>query len=124
MNRHRFHFPRAKLPLEEVIQGVRHWAVAMDRAMLTFFEVRPGSRFDSHSHEGEQITLLLEGELFILFDDGEVCMQPGDVVVIPPGVRHAALTKDVGCEAVDAWSPPEPRYRPTEQTVCPVLRLP
>jgi quercetin dioxygenase-like cupin family protein len=44
------------------------WAVALDKTMLTYFEVQPYSRFESHSHESEQITMVLDGELFFEYE--------------------------------------------------------
>jgi quercetin dioxygenase-like cupin family protein len=92
--------------------------------MLTYFDVQPHTRFESHSHSGEQITYVLEGELMILFEKEEVVMQAGDVVAIPAGVKHAVLTKSLGCKALDAWSPPEPRYRRMIPSDLSLIRLP
>jgi quercetin dioxygenase-like cupin family protein len=45
-------------------------SIALGRAMLTYFELQPHARFESHRHESEQITVVLEGELFFEVDGG------------------------------------------------------
>lgn len=44
-----------------------------------------------HSHRSEQYTLILSGALKFVFDDGEVVVRPGNVLVIPEHVPHAAV---------------------------------
>ena len=56
-------FPRDQLKLVEDIPGAKLWAVALSRAMLTYFEVEPHARFEEHRHDSEQITLVLGGRL-------------------------------------------------------------
>jgi quercetin dioxygenase-like cupin family protein len=85
------------------------WAVALDRAMLTYFELQPQARFEQHRHESEQITMVLEGELFFEVEgQGEVRVQAGEVIALPANVLHAAWTREQAARAVDAWSPPRP----------------
>ncbi len=41
----------------------------------------------AHEHEDEAF-LVLAGQLRILFEDGQVTLGPGDLHVVPKGVRH------------------------------------
>lgn len=42
-----------------------------------------------HAHEGEdELFLVLKGTLRMQLEDGEVALGPGDVFVVPAGVRH------------------------------------
>lgn len=42
-----------------------------------------------HAHEEEdELFLVLRGEMRIQMEDGEVTLGPGDVFVVPAGVRH------------------------------------
>ena len=104
------HFPADVLRVRPDVPGAAKWAVALDRAMLTYFEIAPHSRFDSHRHEGEQITLVLDGELFFEIDGNPVAVRAGQVVAIPSNVEHAAWTGEHGARAVDAWSPVRTHY--------------
>lgn len=43
-----------------------------------------------HSHRSEQYTMILSGALKFIFDDGELVVRPGQVLLIPANVPHAA----------------------------------
>lgn len=94
-----------KLSLKPSVPGAMMWAVGLDRAMLTYFEMGPNTKFPDHSHDAEQITMILEGELTFSYEGKTVTLTSGDVIAIPSNMRHAAFTGIKPCKAVDAWSP-------------------
>ncbi|RJQ21722.1 MAG: cupin domain-containing protein [Nitrospiraceae bacterium] len=94
-----------KLSLKPSVPGAKMWAVGLDKAMLTYFEMEPNTKFPEHSHEAEQITLILEGELTFSYEGKTVALKSGDVIAIPSNIVHAASTGGESCKAVDAWSP-------------------
>jgi amino-acid N-acetyltransferase len=100
------HLPRELLRVRPDVPGAWFWAVGLERAMLTFFEVAPGTRFDTHAHSGEQITAVIEGELSFTVDGEVHCVRAGGVIALPAGVRHAVVAGEQGAKAFDAWSPP------------------
>ncbi len=110
MNEKAQYYPREALSLREDVSGARMWAVALEKTMLTYFEVEPNSRFDKHSHESEQITMVIEGELFFELRERTISVKQGEVIAIPSCVHHAVYTKDKSVKAVDAWSPVMERY--------------
>lgn len=73
--------------------------------MLTYFDIGPDADFPEHSHEAEQITLVLEGELCFSYGGKSITLGAGDAVTIPSNVPHRAYTVGKPCRAVDAWSP-------------------
>lgn len=87
------------------------WSVALENTMFTYFEIEPDSRFELHSHVNEQITMVLEGELFFKFRDRIICVKKGDVIAIPSNSPHEAFTKNSLVIAVDAWSPVMEKYK-------------
>ena len=99
------YFPAKSLVLKEDVTGAKMWAVALANTMLTYFDVQPECRFESHRHESEQITLVLEGELFSEILGQIVRVGTGEVIAIPSNVQHAVFTKETAVKAVDAWSP-------------------
>jgi quercetin dioxygenase-like cupin family protein len=105
------YFPAAALTLRPDVPGARYWAVALDHAMLTYFEVEPGVRFETHRHEAEQITWVLEGELCFEVEGRVTVVQAGDAIAVPSNVPHAVFTRARAARAVDAWSPVPPQYR-------------
>jgi N-acetylglutamate synthase-like GNAT family acetyltransferase/mannose-6-phosphate isomerase-like protein (cupin superfamily) len=103
------HVPKDVLTLRPDVPGATMWAVALDRAMLTYFELQPHARFERHRHESEQITMVLEGELFFEVDGAtEIRVRAGEVIALPANAPHAAWTRELPARAVDAWSPPRP----------------
>ena len=100
------HFPAAALRLRPDVPGAAMWAVALDRAMLTYYEIGAHTRFETHQHEAEQITLVLEGELFFEVEGKEIRVGPGEVIALPSSVPHSVWTSARPARAVDAWSPP------------------
>jgi quercetin dioxygenase-like cupin family protein len=85
------------------------WAVQLHQTMMTYFEVEAGVRFETHQHAGEQITTVVDGELFFEIPQGVFRVGPGDVIAIPPNVPHAVFTTTQCARAFDSWSPPFPR---------------
>jgi len=59
------HFDRQALQLKRDDAGAQFWSVALAQTQLTYFEVGPHCRFDSHSHVSEQITLVFEGSCIL-----------------------------------------------------------
>jgi mannose-6-phosphate isomerase-like protein (cupin superfamily) len=48
-----------------------------------------------HSHEEEdELFLVVEGELRLLFRDGEVLLGPGELCVVPRGVEHKPVAEE------------------------------
>lgn len=109
------YYSRDDLHLLGDVSGAKQWAVALDKNMLTYFEVEPNSRFETHSHESEQITLVLEGALYFEQDDTVIEVKAGDVIAIPSNAPHAVFTKEMAAKAVDAWSPVMDKYKKNEK---------
>lgn len=105
-----FH-PKKTLVPRPVSKGTRMWSVALENTMFTYFEIDPESRFDLHSHLNEQITMVLEGELFFKFRGKKVGVKKGEVIAIPSNTPHEAYTQTSSVIAVDAWSPVMEEYK-------------
>lgn len=98
-------YSQKDLPLRPDVPGAHMWAVGLEKAMLTYFELKPDTVFPEHSHEAEQITMIFEGRLTFAYEGREVTLKEGDVIAIPSNVVHSAFTGAMPCKAVDAWSP-------------------
>ena len=105
------HFPHGTLKLHSDVPGAKMWGVALEKAMLTYFEVQPNCRLKKHNHESEQITFILEGELFFEVPEGTICVKKGEVIAIPSDISHAVFTAESNVKAVDAWSPVMEKYK-------------
>jgi quercetin dioxygenase-like cupin family protein len=103
-------YPKDELHLKPGVPGALMWAVGLEKAMLTYFELAPETRFPAHSHEAEQITMVLDGELTFCCDGKTVILKPGEVIAIPSNVPHSVTTGPLPSRAVDAWSPVRREY--------------
>jgi quercetin dioxygenase-like cupin family protein len=105
------HYTKENLKLTEDVPGARQWAVSLDQTMLTYFEVDPDCHFESHSHQSEQITMVLEGVLYFEQDDRVVAVKAGEAIAVPSNAPHAVFTRETAVKAVDAWSPVMAKYK-------------
>ncbi|MCX6155349.1 MAG: GNAT family N-acetyltransferase [Candidatus Kapabacteria bacterium] len=107
----KFIFNEAMLITKDIMQlktnfrGYSMWSVSLDRTTLTYYDIGPNCYFDWHNHKSEQITHILEGELYFELGNRTICVKKGEVIAIPSNVFHAAFTKDSAVKAIDAWSP-------------------
>jgi mannose-6-phosphate isomerase-like protein (cupin superfamily) len=57
--------------------------------------VRAHGEFTPHSHpETDEFFLVLSGSLTIRMDAGDVAIRPGDLYIVPRGVRHQPVSPD------------------------------
>ena len=113
------YFPRETLALKPDVPGAQMWGVALEKTLLTYFELAPRCRFASHRHVSEQVTMVLEGELFFEVDKKTVGLKPGEVIAIPSNVPHSVFTREKRTKAIDAWSPVMPQFVRTKSGVHP-----
>lgn len=104
------YYPEKSLLFRPVIDGAKMWSVALNKTMLTYFEIEPNRVFEKHAHVNEQITMVLKGELYFELEGKFITVRKGEVIAIPSGVPHAAFTKKKSVTAVDAWSPVMKKY--------------
>ncbi len=90
----------------EILPGLEFRPVLGDRTLTNFVRFAPHTEAPMHSHQEEQIVLVLEGEFEFEIDGYVRLMRAGDVAVIPSWVRHGARTKDASCFEVDFFNPP------------------
>jgi quercetin dioxygenase-like cupin family protein len=107
------HFDARALQLKIDDAGAQFWSVALEHKQLTYLEVGPHCRFESHKDQSEQITLVLEGELYFETPAGTSRVAAGEVMAIPAKVDHAVYTNEMAARAVDAWSPINKKYHAT-----------
>ena len=103
-------YRKESLPLKPAVPGAMMWAVGLEKSMLTYFDMEENTSFPKHSHDAEQITMVLDGELTFTVESGHITIGPGEVIAIPSNVVHAVSTGSAPCKAVDAWSPVRKEY--------------
>lgn len=103
-------YRKRELRMKKSVPGAQMWALGLENTMLTYFELAPHTSFPEHSHESEQITLVLEGRLVFEFDGRIEALKSGDAIAIPANRPHSCWTESLACKAVDAWSPVREDY--------------
>jgi quercetin dioxygenase-like cupin family protein len=78
-----------EFPTVEYVKGVHRQTVSGEKVMLTRIVYRDGVVIPEHSHEAEQIMLLVSGRLWAKVADEEKEVGPGDLLIIPSNWIHA-----------------------------------
>ena len=91
---------------ERMTADIERRFVHGERAMVAQVFLKRGAIVQTHTHESEQITYILEGalRLWIGEPEEEVTVRPGSFVVIPPNVPHRAEALEDTVD-VDIFSP-------------------
>lgn len=99
-----------QLATKEIIPGFFGKFIHTANVTIGHFTVKAGSVLPEHAHPHEQTTNLLEGELEMTVGGQTNVCKAGDVIVIPPNVKHAgkALTD---CRLIDVFQPVREDYR-------------
>lgn len=62
----------------------------------------PGDRYEQHSHAYHKLLYCTRGSIdFVLGDGRTLSLKPGDRMLLPAGIRHAALVGPDGCACVE-----------------------
>ena len=81
-----------------------------ERIMLSFIEMEPGMNFPLHSHNSEQMMVVLKGGVRQKLGDKVYDLKPGDVCIIPSNIVHGGEVSAEGCKAIDIFTPPRKDY--------------
>lgn len=99
-------FP-AKLIFNGQIRG--HYA-HVERMTIGEVVIGAGTELPMHEHPHEQVTYVLEGEMQFTVGEQTGVLGPGQVALIPPGVRHGGRTL-TACRLIDVFAPVREDYR-------------
>ena len=97
--------------------GSAYWSMEGNNVQFTWFDVPPNTRFSIHKHESEQITYVLEGELFFKSENSIYKLAAGDCMLIPGNIDHEAWTGAMPAKAIDAWSPVNKHFTANENSL-------
>ena len=93
--------------LETVNESMKRRIVTGKKMTVARIYFKDGFVVPMHSHHNEQITQVVEGKMDFEFggdNPRKLLLGPGDVVVIPANLPHAATC--IGAvEEIDIWSP-------------------
>jgi quercetin dioxygenase-like cupin family protein len=81
-----------------------------DKGTVTVWDIKKGSRLETHSHVHEQITYVTAGQLQMNIGGEEYTFTAGMTHVIPSGVPHSAIAK-TDVKVIDFFSPARDDYK-------------
>jgi quercetin dioxygenase-like cupin family protein len=91
--------------------GVERRVFSGEGATVAFTTLAPGHSPFPHSHPHEQIVYMISGRARFFVGDEETILEPGDMVVVPPGVEHHAQTLgDEPALDLSVFTPPRAEY--------------
>ncbi len=78
--------------------------ISGDNATIARLVIQRGGTVPRHSHHNEQYSWILSGSLKFIFDDREIILGAGDVLVIPPHAAHSAVALEDTVD-IDMFAP-------------------
>jgi quercetin dioxygenase-like cupin family protein len=90
---------------EELSATIARQMVWGEKVMAARVFLAKGAVVPRHAHHNEQLTMIISGALKLIFDDREVTVRAGEMVLIPGNVPHAALALEDTLD-MDVFSPP------------------
>jgi quercetin dioxygenase-like cupin family protein len=90
--------------------GSEFWSMEGKNVQFTWFDVPANKKFPAHKHDSEQITYVLEGELFFKSEITVYKLSKGDCILVPGNIEHEVWTENIPVKAIDAWSPVNNTY--------------
>ena len=95
----------------DLAPGVNGRPLFGDGAMLNLIEFEPGATVPSHSHEHEQLGIVLRGMQALVVDGVAHELEPFEGYVLPGGVEHSAYSGPEGALVLDVFRPVREDYR-------------
>ena len=79
--------------------------ISTENITVCSFDINESVLLESHIHESEQITIVIEGAMEIKYGEIVRRLQKGDVCVIPGGVPHEANILKTPFKSFDIFHP-------------------
>ena len=93
-----------RIPKEQLSGQLTRQVIHGANLTVARIALAKGAVVARHSHENEQMTVLLEGLLRFIFDDQEKLLVPGQVMEIPPNAPHKVEALE-DSTAMDLFAP-------------------
>jgi quercetin dioxygenase-like cupin family protein len=98
-----------EMPVFAVADGIERRWIKTDNLMMVniAFSNGPTTKPDPlHSHPHEQVSYLVEGEIYLFVDNDEkVHLTPGDKFAIPPNIPHTIQRLTPVVRLIDCFTP-------------------
>ena len=94
-----------RLPLRQIWDEIGARVVSGERLSLAVVELDPGAVAREHSHEHEQLGIVLRGAMRFRVGDETRDLGPGETWTIPSHVLHEATAGPEGATVIDVFAP-------------------
>lgn len=89
---------------EELTDKLTRQMISGEKATLSKFSAKKGASVIRHRHDNEEFFYLTSGSVKFVFDNEEVLVKTGEILIIPANLPHA-ITALEDAEFVDFFSP-------------------
>lgn len=79
-----------KMRPEEISDLYNRKVALGENIVVARVEVKQWAITHTHSHESEEVIIMLKGAWRFYLPDGEVTLRPNQMLSIPPGVEHSS----------------------------------
>jgi quercetin dioxygenase-like cupin family protein len=104
-----------RIPAQRIWEGVVGRSLHGERITLGVIELEPGSIVPEHSHENEQLGIVLEGSVSFRVGDETQELGPGQAWLIPSHTPHEVHTGPEGAVLIDVFAPIREDWKPLER---------
>src|ERR1700680_398769 len=92
------------MEIEQLNDKLSRQMISGENATIAQLLLKKGAAVPRHSHRNEQYSWIISGALKFVFDDREILVGAGEVLVIPADVPHAAVALEDTVD-VDIFAP-------------------
>ena len=103
------------IPPKQVWEHIVARSVHGERLTLAVIELEPGAVAAEHSHENEQLGIVLRGSIRFRVVDEERELGPGGTWSITPGTPHEATAGADGATVIDVFAPTRDDWKQIER---------
>ena len=92
------------IPSEPITASIARKYITGDRVTVAQFELKRGGVVPRHSHESEQVSMVLSGALRFVIDGRDVVVRAGEVLQLPSWLEHEVHVLE-DAFVIDVFSP-------------------
>jgi len=92
------------MEIEQLNDKLSRQMISGENATVSQLLLKKGAAVPRHSHMNEQYSWIISGALKFVFDDREILVGEGEVLVIPANVPHSAVALEDTVD-VDIFAP-------------------
>jgi quercetin dioxygenase-like cupin family protein len=92
------------LEIEKLNDKLSRQMISGENATISQLLLKQGAVVPRHSHVNEQYSWILSGALKFVFDDREIVVNAGEILLIPANVPHSAVAMEDTVD-VDIFAP-------------------